>query len=300
MKKIQIHQTDSFTAQLFGGNPAGVVFDADKLTDEEMKNIAGEMNLSETAFILEPTQIGANVRLRYFTAGRAEIKFCGHATVASLFEIGRAGRFDTKDPGQYKLNVETNVGILPMEIVKKSDLDIAIRFTAPEVKLENYKLQHNEFAKRFGIPASVISKQYPIMVDRNLNYIYLGINSLKELGALKFNFQQIIDNFNEDDDILFCLLTPETFEKENTLHARGLAPLVGIPEDPFTGSMQAGLATYALINKMIPEGLQQIKTEQGHFMQRPGFALIDLPSKNNNSFVITGKAVHVFTAEMTL
>jgi PhzF family phenazine biosynthesis protein len=300
MKTVKLSQVDAFTDRLFGGNPAGVVFEADFLTDDEMKNIAHEMNLSDTAFILKPTSKNADVKLRYFTSGKAEIKFCGHATVGALCEIARLGIFGMKGAANHKLKVETNAGVLPMEIVKKSDSDITIRFTAPKVELANYKSQGQEFSDRLVIPIEAVDTRYPIMIDSTLNYIYFAIKSLEELGKLEFNFQRIIDNFKSEGIVIFCLITPETFDKENTIHARGLAPLVGIPEDPFTGSMQAGLATYARENKIVPETLSEVCTEQGHFIGRPGFAIIDLPSPNRPSYIISGKAIHVFSGEISL
>src|SRR5579871_46871 len=208
MPTITIHQVDAFTTTLFGGNPAGVVFDADGLSDEEMKNIAREMNLSETACVLKPTQKGADVKLRYFTCGKAEIKFCGHATIGSLYEIARAGIYGTKKPGTYTLRVETNAGILPMQIVKKSTEDIAIRFTAPDVQFVSYTTDHKDFAKRLGIPVQIIDTRYPIMIDKNLKYIYCAIKSLQQLGDLEFNFQHIIDAFKKEGIVVFCFLTP--------------------------------------------------------------------------------------------
>lgn len=299
MKKITIHQTDAFTTRLFGGNPAGVVPFADKLTDDEMKNIAREMNLSETVFILKPTQKNADIKLRYFTSGKAEIKFCGHATIASLYEIARTGLYRVKEKGKHVFNIETNAGILSMTMEKKSDSDISVIFTPPSVQLKVYKSQHSDFAKRFGISEKAINKNHPIMFDKNLNYIYLAITSLKELGRLTFNFQHIIDNFKDENIVVFCLLTPETFAKENNIHARGIAPLVGVPEDPFTGSMQVGLAIYALKNKLI-SSTKTIKTEQGHFLERPGFATITIPQSKNKSFTVMGKGVHVFSGEIIL
>jgi PhzF family phenazine biosynthesis protein len=300
MKNVNIYQVDAFTNQLFGGNPAGVVFDADILTTEEMQNIAREMNLSETAFVLKPTQQGADFKLRYFTSGKAEIKFCGHATIGALYELAKNNVFGMEKNGTYNFNVETNAGILPMTIMKKSATDISVQFFAPKVTLEQYSSQHEEFAKRLDIPLEVINTNHPILIDHNLRYIYLAINSLKELGQLEFNFQHIMDNFRKEDIVIFCLITPETFDKKNTVHARGLAPLVGVPEDPFTGSMQAGLATYVRQNGIVPKDLQTIKVEQGHFIERPGFADIQVPETENDSYKITGNAVHVFSSEMSL
>lgn len=297
MKKITIHQADSFTTNLFGGNPAGVVTDADSLTDKEMQSIAREMNLSETAFVLTPTTKEATVRLRYFTSGKAEVKFCGHATVAALYEIAKNNLLGTEKVGEYHFVIETKAGLLTMDIIKKSMDDIFVRFTAPPVDLTEYSSQHKDFSKRFDIALETIDTDYPVMIDKNLNYIYLTIRSLKNLGNLQFNFQQIVDNFKDEGIVVFCLLTPETFDKRNNVHARGLAPLVGIPEDPFTGSMQAGLAKYIKENKILPNIGKVIKTEQGHFMDRPGYAET---SEDGNDYVITGQAVHVFSSELSL
>lgn len=297
MKKILIHQADAFTNKLFGGNPAGVVTDANRLSNEEMKNIAREMNLSETAFVLKPTKKDADIKLRYFTSDKAEVKFCGHATIATLYEIARNNLYGTKKIGTYHFTIETNAGILAMDIIKKSQEDIAVRFVAPQVNLKNYRSQHKAFAQRFGISDRVINTKYPIMIDTNLNYIYLAINSLKELGSLKFNFQEIIDNFKKEGIVIFCLLTPETFNKTSHLHARGLFPIFGGPEDPFTGSMQAGLATYATINGIIAKNSSKIRTEQGHFIGRPGYAIIE---KQDDCYTVTGQAVHVFFSQITL
>lgn len=297
MKKITIHQADSFTTSLFGGNPAGVITNADSLTDKEMQNIAREMNLSETAFVLKPTTKDATVRLRYFTSGKAEVKFCGHATIAALFEIAKNNLLRTKKIGEYHFVIETKAGNLPMDIIKKTHENISVRFTAPPVSLKEYASQHKDFATRFAIPFESLDSNYPVMIDKNLNYIYLTVRSLKELGKLQFNFQQIVDSFKDEGIVVFCLLTPETFDEENDIHARGLAPLVGVPEDPFTGSMQAGLAEYIKQNKIISYTGKSIKTEQGHFMERPGHAEVE---EHGKDYVITGRAVHVFSSELTL
>ncbi len=297
MKKVLLHQTDAFTTKLFGGNPAGVVTDANGLTDETMKNIAREMNLSETAFVLKPTKKAADVKLRYFTSGKAEVKFCGHATIAALYEIARNGLFGTEKSGIYSFFIETNAGVLEMDIIKKSHEDISVQFTAPQVSLETYKSQYKTCAKRFGISERVMDTRYPVMIDTNLHYLYIVIKSLQDLGSLAFDFQLIKENFKDEGVVVFCLLTPETFEKGNTVHARGLAPLVGVPEDPFTGSMQAGLATYATKNGIVAENTAKILTEQGHFIGRPGYATIE---KKEDRYTVTGNAVHVFSTELTL
>jgi len=84
INSVTVYQVDAFTTQLFKGNPAGVVLNADGLSDDQMQYIAREMNNSETAFILSPQSDDHDVWLRYFTPA-TEVPICGHATIAAHF-----------------------------------------------------------------------------------------------------------------------------------------------------------------------------------------------------------------------
>ena len=114
MRKIEIHQVDAFTDELFGGNPAGVVTNADLLSESEMQQIAREMNLSETAFVLSATDPEADLRLRFFTPANTEIDFCGHATVGALAQLAWNGKLAAT--GRQSVTVETKAQTLPMEV----------------------------------------------------------------------------------------------------------------------------------------------------------------------------------------
>jgi PhzF family phenazine biosynthesis protein len=84
--KLKLYQVDAFTERLFGGNPAAVVPLTAWLPDDVLQSIAGENNLSETAFFIPA---GEGFQLRWFTPVR-EVDLCGHATLATahvLFNI---------------------------------------------------------------------------------------------------------------------------------------------------------------------------------------------------------------------
>ena len=89
-RRIRIFQVDAFTTDRFTGNPAGVVLDADSLTDAEMLAIARELNNADTAFVLKPDAPDHDLRVRFFTP-RTEASFVGHATVATHFVLSREG-----------------------------------------------------------------------------------------------------------------------------------------------------------------------------------------------------------------
>lgn len=82
MKRFDFHQVDVFTAQPLRGNPLAVVIGADQLTDLQMAAFANWTNLSETTFLLRPTNDVADYRVRIFTPQR-ELPFAGHPTLGT-------------------------------------------------------------------------------------------------------------------------------------------------------------------------------------------------------------------------
>ena len=115
MKTINVFHYDAFTNKPNMGNPAGIVLEADGLTEEEMQRIAEKVGFNETSFVL-PSEV-ADIRMRYFTPG-FEMDLCGHGTVATIFALRERGLLEEKN----NLTIETKAGILPIQIgVKKME-----------------------------------------------------------------------------------------------------------------------------------------------------------------------------------
>ena len=300
MKLIDLHQVDAFTDTLFGGNPAGVVTNADNLTNDEMEKIAREMNLSETAFVFAPTSDKADVMLRYFTSGMVELDFCGHATIAAVYELARLGMYglDTKNKTA-KIRVENGAGILDMTVSRNKSNDIRVEFIAPAVNMQPYHLQGKSFADQFGIPSEVVLPDSSILIDTVLNYMYIPIVSLSQLGDLQFDLAKISQNFQADNIIAFCLYTAETFDSKANLHTRVTCPLLGLAEDPFTGSTQSGLIHAAKKTGVVDEAKTVITTEQGHFMKRPSSVQIT-HEVVHDVVTVVASAVQVFSTKMEI
>ena len=90
LRTLKFYQADVFTVQPFGGNPVAVFPNAQGLTDFELQQIAREMNLSETVFVLPPTDEAAVVRLRIFTPTQ-EIPFAGHPVLGTFYVLVHLG-----------------------------------------------------------------------------------------------------------------------------------------------------------------------------------------------------------------
>src|SRR5262249_1140779 len=89
-------QVDVFSAEPLRGNPVAVVHDADGLSDEEMQRFADWTNLSETTFLLTPTDAAADYQLRIFTPS-TELPFAGHPTLGSAHAWLEAGGVPRSD-----------------------------------------------------------------------------------------------------------------------------------------------------------------------------------------------------------
>jgi PhzF family phenazine biosynthesis protein len=298
-KSLEIHQVDAFTDEPFSGNPAGVVLDADRLNDITMKKIAREMNLSETAFLL--TSKKADIKLRYFTPSGDEVKFCGHSTVGALYMLAHKQMLGMTKPGRYALSLEANVGIIPVAISLKPDHSITVEFQTPKVDLIASKITHQEIAQALGIPIEVINQRIPIRFEQNNQDLYVTIQSLKQLGELQIDQKSAKQYAEAHDIVAYTLLCPQTFAKNAHIHMRCFAPAVGIPEDPFTGSVLGGLAAYITQYKLIDNSIKTVRVEQGHFISRPGFVELKLNKTDNSaSPLVIAKARHFFSTEINL
>lgn len=296
MRTYPFHQIDSFTNVLFGGNPTVTVLQAESLTDDEMKKIAREMNLSETGFVLP--SLKATFRLRFFTPSGEEVKYCGHATLGSLCTIAREKMYGCTD-GIKDITIETNVGILNVTVDLTGDQPKFI-FDSPKIDLVPAKHTHQDVLEGLGISKESIETSMPVMLEKTNNYLYLVAKSLDKLGKIQIDPQKAFEFCKKDGIVVVCIFTNETHIPGNHFHARGFAPLIGIPEDPFTGSMQGGLVGFALKTEAINKDDRFVTVEQGHFMNRPGYVTLEIVEKHPVEVKLHAQATHVFSAELQL
>jgi len=299
LKTLQIHQVDAFTNEPYSGNPAGVVLDADHLNEVMMKKITREMNLSETVFVLKSKM--ADIKLRYFTPIGAEVKFCGHSTVAALYMLAHKKMLGIEKPGQYEITLEANVGIISTTIAWLADDSVTIHFKTPTIDLVPSPLTHAMVAQALGISLDAMDCTLPVMFEKNNQDLYVTIRSLKQLGELQVDLR-VAKQFAEKHQIVaYALLCNKGISKKSHIHMRCFAPAVGIGEDPFTGSVLGGLSAYVIDNHLIDPALKTIRIEQGHFIDRPGYVDLNInPLCAKESPLVIAKAHHFFSTEINL
>lgn len=299
LRKVSVHQVDTFTVQRFGGNPAGVVLDALELPDEIMQRIAREMNLSETSFVL-PSSV-ADFRLRYFTPTGHEVIFCGHSTVGALYMLAHEGRSGIVGPGTYPFTVETAAGVLAMEVTVGEEETIQVSYDTPTIALKRERASPLSIAKHLGLDPQLIDPTIPAFLENTNRTVFLTVRSLRDLEAAQLDLRRATSYGRERNLVVFCLVSNQTLEASNQLHIRCYAPTVGIAEDPFTGSVQGGLAAYALENQLVRKDITEIGIEQGDFLGRPGRVRVRIEKTGGHYRArVQASAVHCFSTEIEL
>ena len=296
---VRIRQVDAFTDVPLAGNPAGVVLDADGLTEEAMQAIAREMALPETSFILSPTQPGADVRIRWFTPHN-EVPLCGHATIASFHAMAEAGLHGMTKGGSYRFSLETRSGILPVNVEKGGDsCEIFFGLPVPEfTRAGQFKLDAMRLA---GIPYEEFESRMPIVAA---GYLYVPVRRLHTVFALKpnhFGLSQFLANRKFGG---LCVFTTETVDRGSAVHSRFFAPHQGIDEDPVTGSANGPLGVY-LFERGLLEPSSEVLTivgEQGDSIGRRGRVTVrmTIAEKEVESLMIGGRAVTVLSGDLRI
>lgn len=275
--KIKIYQVDAFTSKKFKGNPAAVCILEDDISDEVMKNIAREMNLSETAFVkpLEKDSVdNCNLfSLRWFTP-EIEVDLCGHATIATSKVL-----FDEFDIKEQYIKYETKSGVLK---AKKEDEKISLDF--PIDNPLDFNLTQ-DILEAMGI----ISYSNSIIGEKTRKLV-IELKDKKEVVNLKPNFE-MLKSLKFKSDIKGICVTCRGNEKYDFI-SRYFNPWAGINEDPVTGSVHILLANY-WSNK-----LNKIEMNAYQASNRGGE--ISLKLLENDRVRLSGEAVIVLKGELYL
>lgn len=270
MQTFEFYQLDVFTNQAFAGNPLAVFPRGENLSDKEMQEIAREMNLSETVFVLPSDK--ALRRLRIFTPAR-ELPLAGHPVVGTWFLLAHLGIVSPAQNGVVEIKQELNLGVLPVEIEFQNGKPL--RVTMTQGAFEDGAIVSNEttlsrLAQGLGLELKdlAVSSELPArVVSTGIKSLAVPIKSLEALSRCRINSSLLAEIYLNYEASGCYAFTFEAKEKESAIHARFFAPDDGIAEDPATGSAAGALSGYLVRQGAI--GAKKFTIEQGDFMKRP-------------------------------
>lgn len=299
MRTYRLYQVDSFTRQKLLGNPAGVVPNADGLTEAEMQQIAREMNNSETAFILSPTDATHDAWVRFFTP-TSEVPICGHATIAAHYVRATENHLDDK-----RLLQKTGAGILPVEIVRDGD-DYQIIMTQGQISLENEITGEplDRLLSALGMTRNLLRPDCPVrIVSTGHGKVMVGITDIAVLHRLQPDMEELkrVSSLIGCKGFYVFTLHPD---EPVLVHGRMFAPAIGIPEDPVTGNANGPLGAYLCHYRLLPvqNGEASFTAMQGEAIRRTGTMQVRVKVENNEpvEVKIIGNAVIAFATTLTL
>jgi len=258
--KTQVKIVNAFIDNNKGGNPAGVVLNADSITHEQKLAIAKKVGLSETAFVSQSTT--ADFKLDFYTPNR-QIAHCGHATIAVFSYLAQIGMVSQ---GWYvKETIDGN-----RKILIKNEMAY-MQQLAP--KYTTIIDQHQPIIDSMGLMNKQILNQ-PILVNTGNSFVIVGVKNNNILKNLDLDFNAISQISDELDLIGYYIYTTDTIHKENDATTRMFFPRYGVNEESATGMAAGPLASY-LYDKT-DNKKPSYHFEQGYFMPTPSASKIHI------------------------
>ncbi|MCC9642800.1 PhzF family phenazine biosynthesis protein [Rhodopirellula sp. JC740] len=274
--KPNLWQVDAFASRPFEGNPAAICVLEDFPCDDWMQSLAGEINLSETAYVV-PGETASRFQLRWFTPN-TEVDLCGHATLAAAHVLNEQGHWNLTEP----LVFETRSGDLTC---LGGEHGITLNFPASSLrKLDEDKQELREqLAAAFPGHADKVRGAAIHETEFDLMLVFDQASSVHEPEP-NLDLLQTIPTRG-------VMVTAPGESSKSDFVSRFFAPQCGIAEDPVTGSAHCALAPYW------SQRLQKDELIGYQASQRGGYVRCEVQS---DRVLLTGSAVTILESRVRI
>ena len=268
MHDLRFFMTDVFGNEKYSGNQLATFLEGGLLSEYEMQKIAREINFSETTFILSDRTIDGGYPVRIFTPAE-EIDFAGHPTLGTAFIISR--HIFKQHAGKVVLNL--NVGQIPVSF-SSADNQSTLWMEHLEPTFGGV-LNAGIVAEMLGLPADALDGRCPVQeVSTGLPHVIVplkNLDALRKAALVKERYFDVIKDIPSKCILIFC---PEGHDESHAVSVRMFADLLGIPEDPATGSGNGCLAAYLVKHRYFGSNAIDISVGQGYEIGRPSLILL--------------------------
>lgn len=254
LQDINAILVNAFTMDGKGGNPAGVVLNAEDLSYSEKLKIAQAVGYSETAFVSKDDEVDFEVS--FFTV-TDEVDFCGHATLATFSTL-----FNKKLIVAGKYKQRTKAGVLAVNVEENG---LVVMEQACPSYLQTF--EYDDIAHLIGLPIDILSStQLPIeVISTGLHDVIVPVPS-GYLDKLELDNEKLSVFCKKYNLIGMHAFELNDSESEFTASCRNFAPLFGIPEESATGSSTGALACYLVKHVFKDKESFDFVFEQGRAM----------------------------------
>jgi PhzF family phenazine biosynthesis protein len=258
MKQRRFLQADVFASEPGRGNPLAVVLDAADLDPDAMQAIAAWLNLSETTFVLPPTRVGADYRLRIFTP-RQELPFAGHPSVGTAHAVLERGLVTPRDG---RLLQECGAGLLPVRV-------------DGEGRPRRLHVRAPRGVERAADPTAILSslrgprrgRLRPVVSDDGPSWWCIELADESAVRSLSPDLE-LMATASITTSTVGVAVFAHCSGQPYALVVRAFVPADGIPEDPVTGSANAAISAWLHANGALPA--RHFLSSQGREVGRDG------------------------------
>jgi trans-2,3-dihydro-3-hydroxyanthranilate isomerase len=276
---------DVFTDQRFAGNPLAVMLEPEGLDTAAMQRIAREFNLSETVFVFPPADKKNRAKLRIFTPAR-ELPFAGHPTVGTAVLLGRID-----GGGERNFTLEENIGLVPCRMKSTGADSGRASFDIPRLpakEADSPDVAGMAAALGLSVADMALEGFAAARWSAGNPFTFVPVRGLEAIRRIRIDLARFDQVFGGGDHAAAFVFCRETAEAGNSFHARMFAPVMGVHEDPATGSAVAAFSGYLTATGGYRDGEHVVGIEQGYEMGRA--SQIELTLKISGS-KLTGAAI---------
>lgn len=289
MKKIPFTIVDVFAEKKYAGNQLAVFRDAGGLSGDEMQAIARETHFSETTFILGDRPRAGGWDARIFTPGE-EVPFAGHPTLGTAHVIREE---ILKGKAQ---SVTLNLKAGPIPVALESGGIGWMRQNEPEFGPTHPAAS---LAAVLGLSEESFDRRFPVEeVSTGLPFFIVPLRGLDALKAAKVDrdrYFSLVRATRAKGILVFC---PQGREKGDDLSVRVFVDWFGVPEDPATGSGNGCLAAWLAKHRFFGNAAIDLRSGQGHEIERPSRLLLKAEEKEGRVAVsVGGRSITVARGE---
>jgi trans-2,3-dihydro-3-hydroxyanthranilate isomerase len=286
MKELTFYIVDVFAVEKYTGNQLAIFTDASTLSEEQMQQLAKEMNYSETTFITSTDLQDGGYDVRIFTPNK-ELPFAGHPTLGTAYIIQQT--IINQPVETVKLNLK--VGQIPVTWHNTDDMG-EVLWMRQKPPTFHQIFEASALAPVLSLDMNEIDARFPIQeVSTGIPFIIVPLKTHESLKRIRVNrekYFELVENTESKEILVFC---PETYASENDLSVRVFAEYLGIPEDPATGSANGCLAGYLVEHSYFGEKPVDVRVEQGYEIGRPSLLLLKAQRNEDTIEVLVGGKV---------
>ena len=269
MTKRNFLQLDVFASAPGRGNPLAVVLDAMDLDGAAMQAIAAWLNLSETTFVLPPTQADADYRLRIFTP-RQELPFAGHPSVGTAHAVIERGLVTPRDG---RLVQECGAGLLPIRVDGEGN-QRRLHVRAPR----GTECTADPALVLPSLRAARLGQLRPVVIDNGPRWWCIELADEAAVRTLAPDLDAMARGSRATGAVGVAVFARCTGQP-HALVVRAFVPADGIPEDPVTGSANAAICAWLHANDALPD--RRFLSSQGREVGRDGIVECAVDSNGN-------------------